>query len=88
MSAFTALFGGLATGFVRARASERFLVGRPLSAETLQAVLPILEEELGSQTQPLFEEENLTREYRLSLARHYFYKFFLHAAGPERAEPS
>ncbi len=80
VQAFTAVFGGLATGFFRAEETERYLVGKSWTNQTLRGVLPILQTEIAARTVPLMEEEGLTTEYRRDLARNFFYKFFLHAA--------
>ncbi|MBI3930292.1 MAG: molybdopterin-dependent oxidoreductase [Armatimonadetes bacterium] len=89
VEAFTAVFGGLARGFFRARKTEELLAGRSWSNETLRAALPVLEAEIEARTVPM-EEEGLGTGYRRELGRNFFYKFFLHAAqqlAPRSVDP-
>jgi xanthine dehydrogenase/oxidase len=77
-SAFV-VFGGLASCNRRMPAIERALAGRLWNAETLEEVLPVLEDEVNAVTIPM-EGEGFTTEYRRSLALGFFYKFFVHMA--------
>ena len=73
----TIVYGGLASLNCRANKSEQFLLGKPLSEDTLQSALLVLKEEVKEMTIPM-QEEGISTEYRLQLAENFFYKFFLH----------
>ncbi|CAG9135468.1 unnamed protein product [Plutella xylostella] len=68
------VLGGLSAGFVHARATEQFLVGRDaFSNETLQAALLLLEQELVVDEIP----GEMSAEFRKKLALGLFYKGML-----------
>lgn len=71
------VFGGLSPSFIRAEATEKYLVGKPLfSNTTLQASLIVLETELVVVNNP----PETSVQYRKQLALSLFYKvaiFFL-----------
>lgn len=65
------VYGGLSPSFIRAEATERFLVGKPLfSNSTLQAALNILETELVVVESP----PEASVKYRKQLSLSLFYK--------------
>lgn len=73
----TIVYGGLATLNQRLPKTEKFLLGKTLSPETLKSAFSVLKKEAKGITIPM-DEEGITTEYRLQLVENFFYKFFLH----------
>ncbi|KAJ0176320.1 hypothetical protein K1T71_008494 [Dendrolimus kikuchii] len=78
------VFGGLSPSFIRATATEAFLVGKPLlTNETLQSALRILDQEMIVVEMP--PEPSV--EYRRKLALGLFYKSLLSLCPEARVSP-
>lgn len=86
----SAVFGGLARMITPARQTVDFLTGKSLKGDTLPQALEVLERELA--TLDIFhDEERIGSEYRLGVARNFFFKFcqhvFGHSAGQHIVRP-
>jgi xanthine dehydrogenase/oxidase len=78
VTAATAVFGGLGPGLLVASKVASALVGQPVTAATLAAVLPVVQQECTPATPPTNPTWVLTpTAYRQSLCTTLFYKFFL-----------
>ena len=66
-------YGGMAASSVNARKTEQFLMGKPLTHETLRAALDMLPQDLPLDA----DAPGGMIEYRRTMAASFFFKFFL-----------
>lgn len=72
--------GGLNRLPVRLRAVEAALLGQPWAESTLQATLPVLDQEVRANTMPYPDTGFMPPGYRESLCTTLYYKYFVHVA--------
>ena len=82
----SAVFGGLARMITSATGTIDFLRGKVLDGQLLPSVLQRLETELGG-LEMTHDQEEISAEYRLGVARNFFFKFCHHVLGKEVGEP-
>ena len=64
------VYGGIASNFIHATETEKFLTGKVLNNDTLQGALKILQQEVKPQTGPLLASP----KYRIHLTQALLYK--------------
>jgi xanthine dehydrogenase/oxidase len=73
-------FGGIDRRTIRAKETEKELLGKSWGARTLRKALQVLHSELRDRLFPYADLSQFPDEYRISLAENLFYKFFVSVA--------
>jgi xanthine dehydrogenase/oxidase len=81
----TAVFGGLARMITPAKETIAFLTGKTLEGDVPLQAMEILDKELAA-LDIIHDEEKISAEYRLGVARNFFFKFCLHVNGAPAGE--
>ena len=82
----SAVFGGLARMISTASGTAAYVGGKKLDAVTISEALTTLEKELAG-WEIFYDEERISAEYRLGVARNFFFKFCRHLGGSHLGEP-